>query len=341
MDIGSAIVSILASLGVSIGTVHYLIKKLLEHRFDKDLKDHQQKLDVMTATAKHGFDQELTGIKAKFDEKLAITKAEVEAYAKKDVEEYLGERAAERQYRLEAKKRLYAAIGPLRVQLVMACSDFAGRIDRIGNGTQPYNTSLQGYFGKSTAFRLLRIFGISELIERQMAYADFSVEPSMVVLLHFKKAAFRCLTSSTISLKHQNENWNDQIEHIYYDRLSIIAAGIIVKENVGNAQRVMRFDEFDNFVSDTRNLHAIEPVPSLLNSFKIETKPILWLRFVALGQLCNTFVEQEGTQLGIIPEPFNGKNLILASRDDTLVKEVARYTHMLQGVASEILPTQG
>lgn len=71
------------------------------------------------------------------------------------------------------------------------------------------------------------------------------------------------------------------------------------------------------------------------------SKPILWLRFVALGQLCNTFVEQEGTQLGIIPEPFNGKNLILASRDDTLVKEVARYTHMLQGVASEILPTQG
>src|SRR5262249_41750353 len=129
---------------------------------------------------------------------LAMAKAEVEATLRKGVEEYLGDKAAERQYRLDARKRLYAAIGPLRFQLIVACDDFATRIARIGSGRQPYATSLQGYFGRSTTFRLLRILAVAELIERQIAHADFSVDPSTADLLRFKHEVFRCLSSSTI-----------------------------------------------------------------------------------------------------------------------------------------------
>jgi hypothetical protein len=138
-------------------------------------------------------DERLAASKSELDRQVAAANAQLEATLRKGVEEYLGDKAAERQYRLEARKRLYTAIGPLRFQLVVACSDFAGRVERMATGKQPYATSLKGYFGRSTAFRLLRLFAVAELIERQITYADFSVDPSTVDLLRFKDAAFRCM----------------------------------------------------------------------------------------------------------------------------------------------------
>src|SRR6266849_3235621 len=203
------ILGALASSGViSIGGAVWLTKRLVDNRLAKDLKAYQAEVD-----------QKLAASKAEMDTQLATSKAEVEAMLHRQVEEYLGEKAAERQYRLDARKRLYSAIGPLRFQLIMACSDFASRISRIGTGQQPYATSLKGYFGRSTVFRFLRLFGIAELIERQTAYADFSVDPSMINLLRFKSAAFRCLCSSTISLNHPKANWDEQVEHIFHDTL--------------------------------------------------------------------------------------------------------------------------
>jgi hypothetical protein len=314
MDLSTIIGAVASSGLVSIGGAAWLTKRLVDHRLTKDLKNHQEQLD----------------------QKLAASKAEVEAMLHREVEEYLGEKAAERQYRLEARKRLYAAIGPLRFQLVMACGDFANRIKRIGTGQQSYATSLKGYFGRSTVFRFLRLFGIADLIQRQAAYADFSVDPSMVKLLRFKYAAFRCLSSSTISLSHPKANWDEQVEHVFHDALSIIAAAMIVSEADGR-QRVMRFDEFNHFISDPKRLATIHPIPRIMKDFTIPTKPILWVRLVALGELCSKLVDSEGPQLGIISEPFDGSTLLRSSNDEFLTRNHDLYRDVLRDIASAVV----
>src|SRR6266436_657916 len=149
MDATTLISSLISSGIVSFAAARWLAKRLVDHRLRKELAEHKGAID-----AKVG--KELAEHSALLNDRLTAARTEVDAFLRRSVEENLGERAAERQYRFEAQKRLYAAIGPLRFQLVLACSDFAGRIERIGNGKQQYPTSLNGYFGRSTAFRLLR-----------------------------------------------------------------------------------------------------------------------------------------------------------------------------------------
>jgi hypothetical protein len=212
----------------------------------------------------------------------------------------------------------------------------AGRVERIGTGKQPYATSSKEYFGRSTTFRLLRLFAVAELIERQIAYADFSVDPSTVDLLHFKDAAVRCMSSSTIALGHPNANWNNQVEHVFWDVLSMIAAAMIVNDGVGTPARVMRFDEFDKSANDPKKLETIHPIPTLMEGFTIVTKPILWIRFIALAHLCSSFVKREGPALGITAEPYDGANVLRASTDTFVKANYDSYSEMLQSVISPI-----
>jgi hypothetical protein len=61
---------------------------------------------------------------------------------------------AHQQYVLQARQRLYAAIGPLRFQLLIACRELASRVEALSKGR--YDTSTAGYFGQNTLYRLLR-----------------------------------------------------------------------------------------------------------------------------------------------------------------------------------------
>ncbi|MEP7001000.1 MAG: hypothetical protein ABI969_11020 [bacterium] len=341
MDALSIILTAIGSSGaISYGVVRVLTKQLIEHRLAKDLAEHKGAIDarvgVQLAEHKATLDERMEASKTELAARLATAKSELDASLRKDVEDYLGEQAAERQYRLDARKRLYTAIGPLRFQLVVACGDLAGRVDRIVSGRQGYATALTGYFGRSTAFRLLRPFAVAELIERQMAYADFSADPSTLVLLRFKEAAFRCLTSSTIALDHPRANWSDQIEHVYRDRLSVIAASMIVIEGNGKSDRVMHFDEFDAFASTEEGSAMLDPIPSLMDGFTNEAKPILWIRCIVLAQLCSAFVAREGTQLGMAAEPYDGARRLSTSTDAFLSTNIVSYCRMLQDVVDSL-----
>jgi len=248
MDILTVLTAMASSGVLSVGAAKWLTEHLIDHRLAKDLKSYQADLDQRLATSKAELDAKLerdlktyqatldtslANSKAELDGRLSTTKSELEASLRRGVEEYLGERSAERQYKFDALKRLYSAIGPLRFQLAGACNEFVARIDRIGTGKQPYATSLQHYFGRSTLFRLLKMFAITELIDRQIADADFSVDPSTVALLRFRHQSFMCLSSSTVSLDHPNAKWNEQIEHVFYDTLSIVSAALTVNEGNG------------------------------------------------------------------------------------------------------------
>ena len=53
-----------------------------------------------------------------------IDQARWQGEVRKEVETYLGEKSAEREYILEARKNLYHTIGPLRFQLVIGKGSF-------------------------------------------------------------------------------------------------------------------------------------------------------------------------------------------------------------------------
>jgi hypothetical protein len=323
MDWFTFFATIGSASGVTLAVAHWLTKRLIDHRLSKDLSSYKANLDERLATAKAALDERLTAKKVELDAHVAESKALLDAALRREVEDYLGDRAAEREYRLEARKRLYAVIGPLRFQLIIAAAEFANRVANIGTGTQPYSLSIGGYFGKSTAFRMLRVFGLSELIERQVTHADFSVDPTTIGLLRFKSAAFRCMSSSSVSLGHPREDWSDQVEHIFYDTLTNIAATMIVTDS--DSHRIIRFDEFSALVAETEDRKRLAPLPRLLENFHATRKPLFWLRLVALAHVCATFVEAEGPQIGIPADPFETTTFLQSAQDEFINSNLVRY----------------
>lgn len=297
----------LASTGIiSIGVAHWLGKTLIERRLDRNAREHEASLSKM----------------------LKEHDALVNARLKKEVEAFLGEQSAERQYRMDARKRLYSAVGPLRFQLLMACAEYANRIARIGDGKYKYNMSMSGYFARSTLYRLIRTLAISELIERQIAYADFSIDPEIRALLRFKQQAFLCLSSHQVSLDHPNADWRQQSQHIFYDNLAMISSAMIINEP-GGVARILRFDEFMDLANEEA-LARFAPLPELFTQFAPEHKPILWLRLIALAQLSIGFVKRHGQELDLPLSDFDVEMAIKQSRDPHATKRIDTYLEAIR-----------
>src|SRR5882762_9627649 len=150
--------------------------------------------------------------------------------------------------------------------------------------------NMRWYYGRSTLYRLLRPIAIAELIEQQIAYADFSVDPSGVDLLRFKRAALTAFTDADSILDHPEANWNAEKEHIFSGTLSRLASAIIIQDEDINKNRPMHFHEFETFVSHPENLGMLSPLKDILNDFKVKTKPIFWIRLVCFAYICNEYV---------------------------------------------------
>lgn len=324
MDILSLLTAMTATGVISVTAAQYLSKRLLDHRLSKDLKDYDA-----------GISERLARHKADLDKLVNDAKAEHEARLKKELEDYLGERSADRSYRAEARKRLYVAVGPLRFQLLVAAAEFANRVSRIGDGKYTYDMSLKDYFGQSTAYRMLRVLAVSELIERQIAYADFAVDPEMRSLLKFKRQAFLALSSHRVSLGHPQEDWNRQDQHIFYDVLGIIASTMITQDGAA-ASRVMRFDEFAEMVNGREGLLRIDPIPRLVSDFTVQDKPILWMRFIALAQLCIGLLETQGSELGLEREAVDIDQSLDATGDAHLREHRPIYRQALAGFRTSL-----
>ena len=289
MDTSTLVASILASLSASLGGVWWLSQQLITRRLDKE-KDQRQ------------------------------------AEIRKEVEVYLGEKSAEREYNLEARKRLYSAIGPLRFQLLVAARDVAARITNYAADHDSFGMNLKGYYGRSTLYRLLRPLAIAELIERQMTYADFSVDPSGVELLRFKKAALTAFTDGDSILDHPGADWGAQREHVFSGTLSRLANVIIVPDEDGSdRRRPMHFHEFEPFVGDAANFKRLSPLTDILSDFRVRTKPIFWIRLVCYAYVCNEYVGRAGSSIGFKKRELDLKKLLLANDDEFTRENIARF----------------
>lgn len=293
----------------TLGAAWLLTEKLINNRLARDLKQFDAKLTTAVNAAK----------------------AEIEAQYKERVELVLGDAAADRAYRSEARKRLYQALGPLRFQLLVAAAEWTNRVARIGlQRSGSYDMSLQGHFLRSTAYRLLRLLAIAELIERQSAFADFMVDPDMRTLLKFKRQAGQCLSSADVSMAHPDEDWTSQQQHVFSDVLSSLAAAMIVKDAGTGTERVVRFDEFQGLVDDDDMRTALHPVPALLIGFTPVSRPILWLRMLGLSQLCIGLLEAQGEPLGLEVQPIKLDEMVYLSGDAFITAKASQYVDALK-----------
>lgn len=298
MDTVTLISSIASSLGVSLTGAWWLSQQLVTHRLGKEKDKWQGEI-------------------------------------RKEVEVYLGEKSAEREYNLEARKRLYSAIGPLRFQLLLASRDVSTRINNYGADNLSYSMAMKWYYGQSTLYRLLRPIAIAELIERQITYADFSVDPTGVELLRFKKAAFMAFTDSDTILDHSNANWNDEIEHVFSGTLSRLANVLIVRdEDISTKERPMHFHEFQSFISNPQSFKLLSPLKEILNDFSISKKPIFWIRLVCFGYVCNEYLGQAGGTIGFEKRQFDVDKLLSASKDSYTRSNIDKYKEVFQSLVS-------
>ncbi len=307
------IIELLGAMGLtslaSVPLAAFLADRLLTHRLTRELADHTARLNAAVNSAK----------------------AEVEARYRQEVELQLGEAAAERTYRAEARRRLYQALGPLRFQLMVAAAEWANRVARFGvKDSSTYDMQPGGHFFRSTAYRLLRLLAVAELIERQIAYADFAVDPDMRTLLKFKRQLGQCLSSADVSLGHEQEDWRTQRQHVFSDMLSNIAASMVVFDDAQKVERVVRFDEFQAILDDRQLIAGLHPIPALLIGFNVKSKPVLWLRVLAMAQLCVGLLERHGQELGLELQPMDLGRMVRLTGDTTIESRSDDYLEALR-----------
>jgi hypothetical protein len=273
--------SVISSIGVTAGCALWLGRKWVNYRLELEIKRSE---------------------------------AQWQGEVRQAVENDLADRAAEREYELNAKRRLYEAIGPLRFQLMIACRDFAKHVRNHGLSERTCSLEPDDYYGKSTLFRLIVPLTIAELIERQIAIADFAVDPSAVDLLRFKKAAFHALQSNEPILNHPNAIRNDQREHIFYHSLTSVTNNTIIRIE-GEPDRPMMFDEFSKLLSDRRKHERVHPFIPIMRNFTIEQKPIFWIRLVFYAYVCAELVNKMGANLSFERVEINPEELLSLSND--------------------------
>ena len=240
---------------------------------------------------------------------------------------YLGQRRlAERQasidYESNARQRLYKAIGPLRLQLLFATRDLASRV-RAHLDAESWNMNPREYYAKSFMYRILRPLAIGTLIERQMSYADFTVDRQTLDLLRFNANSYRIMSGREAILEHPKADWSSQSQHLYRDNLAAAAATLIVDQGDSGGV-IVDFAQFSELLKDPANYPAIAPLAALFEnceSFLCENS-ILWVRIVGYAYACNRLLEVHGKSLGFATPEFPLNRLLGGTEDDFISERI-------------------
>lgn len=331
MDFNTFIAAVSSSLGLSLAGAYWLARTLVQHRLQVELETRKISLAAQLETSKVELNKQLEYLRGQLQAELARDKARIEGAVRGEVESFLGEAAAQRQYEFEARKRLYLSIGPLRFQLLLACRDLAGRVQALGSSERRYSLELSGYFGRSTVYRILRVLAIADAIEAQIALTDFSVDPSAQDCLRFRRSLTRLLSGDELLDSHPDADWTRQVQHIYADRLAVCAQ-LLVRTDGGQGPRILRFQEF-NALLDAEGAHRVEPFDTLFNDFQPASKPLLWLRLVACAHACNALVDRLGADAGFEQRRFPTDSLLRECRDPVIAGDSVRAAERIAALA--------
>jgi len=255
---------------------------------------------------------------------------------------YLGQRRlAERQaainYQSSARTRLYEVIGPLRYQMLVACKDVLRRINN--HHLDAYDMQPDHYYAHSFLYRLLRPLAIGELVEREMNYADFSVDADVVGdLLRFQTAAYRFLTGSDPVEYHSGLDWTSQSQHVFRDNLRV-AARRLIQEDAQGRQFVVDYGAFAEMVRDPGADHTLSPMACLFATCKgnLFENPVWWVRIVGYAYACQWFLNRNGQAAGFATRDLPIQAMLAAPTDAEITAHLGDYPEIFDRVMNESL----
>lgn len=274
----------------------------------------------------HALERRMEEVRNELARETALITARVDDSLHRATELTLGDAAAERDYRFEARKRLYAAIGPLRFQLLQAAILFRDRL--ISHARHPYTLDFtKRYYAQSTLYRLARLICLTELIERQIAIHDFSVDTDMLRLVRFRTALFDALSDGKVPGQHPKVDWSQPLEHLYRDSLLVIGTSMMTVDVDEKAPRAIRFDEFYHVLGQGGDF--LQPLVGQLERLDPTRTPIFWLRLSAIAALCDGLLSGDPVAEALGAEEVDLAKLLEASADDYVVQHRADFMAML------------
>lgn len=243
-------------------------------------------------------------------------------------------RKAQLDYELEAKKRLYEVIGPLRLQLLLAARDVVRRFQM--HHKDKWNMNPDGYYVKSCVYRLLAPLAVGQLIEKQLSVVDFGVDKDAIGLLSFISSAERMLTGDDLLLNHPDVNWASQTQHLFRDNLRAAALTLVVSES-GKPSRLMSFAEFDA----SYELLKTEALKALALIFKrcensLTENVIFWVRVTGYAYACAEYLKSRtGAALGFEERTLPIQEMIQATKDQLYISQLELYQQRLKFILSQ------
>jgi hypothetical protein len=237
-------------------------------------------------------------------------------------------------YELAAKRRLYEALGPIRFQLLVASRDVVRRVRP--HHERAWNMAPEGYYVSSTVYRLLRPLALAELVSRQMAIVDFSVDPAARELLRFESSVYRMLTSHDPLPYHTTLDWARETQHVFRDNLRLAACALIVDE-AGSQPRVVDYSQF--LERRTMDEPELVPLRRLFDGCQrnLTENPVLWVRIVGYAYACHWLVATQGQQLGFGALELDVRAMIAAVEDPEITAHVSEYPAIFDGVLTQPL----
>jgi hypothetical protein len=254
---------------------------------------------------------------------------------------YLSQRAmagrnARLTYEFAARKRLYEALGPLRFQLVLAAKDLLRRVGH--HQRSEWNLNPAEYYAHSFIYRLLRPLAVCLLIEREMNYADFSVDKEAISLLRFQAAAYRMLAHGDPLPFYEGLDWATESQHVFRDNLRIAAQRLLEKNPDGRLV-VIDYGRFLEVCPDplqdpaTRALARLfRPTPG-----NLAMSPVFWTRLVGYAHVCQHLVATQGKAAGFAATPLDTRAMLAAVKDGQIQAHLGDYPAISDGVVAEDL----
>lgn len=246
---------------------------------------------------------------------------------------WLLERKAQVDYEYAARKRLYEAIGPLRLQLLFAARDVVSRVSQHPN--KRWNMKVSEYYSKSFIYRLLRPLAVGHIILRQMNIVDLSIDSNILELLRFDAAVGRMLTGARVVLDHPGVDWSRQSQHLFHDNLRTAAGRLVTSSDSG--ETVMDYAQFARDIPDPTNDPALQPLAAIFARCQTSLleNPIFWLRLVGYGYACNRLIRIQGKSFGFEPGEFSIDQLLRQMADAEIAGNAAQYWSAFESVATE------